>query len=102
MTGRHGISSAEVDALLQLFRQIDRGGDPRILMRSEPVRRFRAALQRITDGTRKRYGGRKRAPADAPAENAPAADDFPDIDGSDGQPGMADRVLGMFDLEEDG
>ncbi len=42
---RHGmtISSAEVDALLQLFRQVDRGGDLRVVMKSEPARRFSAS-----------------------------------------------------------
>jgi hypothetical protein len=99
---RHGmtISDAEVNALLQLFRQNDRGGDPRVLMRSEPIRRFRAALQRITDRTRMRYGGRQAASAVPVPAPVAEEDGFPGVDGSDGGPTLADRVLGMFD--EDG
>lgn len=95
---RHGmtISDDEVEAILVVFQTIDRGGDVRILMRADALRRFRASLQRIKDGTRMEFGGRKRAPMEAPA-----ADDVPDTDGSGGGPSMADRVLGMFDLEED-
>lgn len=53
---RHGmtISDDQVRALRQLFATIDRGGDAGTAMRSEPVTRFRAALQRIEAG--KRHG----------------------------------------------
>ena len=59
---RHGmtISDEEVLAYLRLFETIDRGGDPRVLMRSEPIRRFRATLLRIRNGNRMQFGGRKR------------------------------------------
>ena len=54
------VGKLEVEALLALFRAADRGGDLRVLMRTSTIRRFRASLQRIKDGTRMRYGGRKR------------------------------------------
>lgn len=59
---RHGmtISDEEVQAYLRLFEVIDRGGDPRVLMRSEPIRRFRASLVRIKDDKRLKFGGRKK------------------------------------------
>lgn len=97
---RHGmsISDAEVDALIVVFRTLDRGGDPQIPMRSAALRKFRGTLQRIKDRTR----GQRPAPAEDPPAEDPPAEDFPDVDGSDGRPSLADRVLGMFDLEEDG
>ena len=102
---RHGmtLNDGEVDALLGLFRLLDRGGDPEVLMKSDWIRRFRASLQRIKDGTRMRFGGRKQAvEEEAPPPPTPSSeDDFPDIDGSDGGPSLADRVLSMFDPEED-
>ncbi len=103
---RHGmtISDDEVEALFQLFSQADRGGDSRVLLRSDPIRRFRSSLQRIKDGTRMRFGGRQAAaPVPAPGPVADDEEQFPGVDGSDGgRPTLADRVLGMFDDDDDG
>ncbi len=42
-------------------------------------------------------GGRKVAPVTPAAAPVDDEDRFPGIDGSDGGPTLADRVLGMFD-----
>lgn len=57
---RHGmsVSDEEVVALLSIFATIDRGGDPSVMARTETVRKYRAALQRIKDG--RRLGARVR------------------------------------------